>query len=142
MQSLLRPVVASTANDEDSGSSSSSSSPSPPSGDAPRGPVPVLHIRRAEGVFSETGLAVWGAALVLAEFALAQPNLVARGNRIGGEVSVFDPAIVAGLAERGIDLVPGQGEDSGVHAVLIREGGRVDGGYDPRREGVVLIGTP
>jgi len=74
--------------------------------------------------------------------ALAQPNLVARGNRIGGEVSAFDPAIVEGLAERGIDLVPGQGEDSGVHAVLIREGGRVDGGYDPRREGVVLIGTP
>jgi len=81
----------------------------------------------------------WGLPM---QEALAQPNLVARGNRIGGEVSVFDPAIVEGLAERGIDLVPGQGEDSGVHAVLIREGGRVDGGYDPRREGVVLIGTP
>ena len=73
--------------------------------------------------------------------ALALPNLVARGNRIGGEVSAFDPAIIAGLAERGIDLEPGQGEDSGVHAVLIRDG-RVDGGYDPRREGVVLVGEP
>ena len=47
---------------------------------------------------------------------------------------------MAGLAERGIDLKPGQGEDSGVHAVMIRDG-KVDGGYDPRREGVVLVGT-
>ncbi|MEL1251849.1 gamma-glutamyltransferase [Aurantiacibacter gilvus] len=81
----------------------------------------------------------WGLPM---QAALAQPNLVARGNRIGGEVGDFDPAIVEGLAERGIDLLPGQGEDSGVHGVLIREGGRVDGGYDPRREGVVLVGEP
>ncbi len=80
----------------------------------------------------------WGLSV---QEALAQPNLVARGNRIGGEVSRFDPAIIAGLAERGIDLQPGQGEDSGVHAVLIRDG-EVDGGYDPRREGVVLVGEP
>jgi len=80
----------------------------------------------------------WGLPM---QQALAQPNLVARGNRIGGEVSAFGPAIVQGLAERGIDLEPGQGEDSGVHAVLIRNG-RVDGGYDPRREGVVLVGEP
>ena len=38
---------------------------------------------------------------------------------------------------RGIDLKPGQGEDSGVHGVLILNG-EVDGGFDPRREGVVL----
>lgn len=72
--------------------------------------------------------------------ALAQPNLVARGRSVGAETSLFPPAVVAGLAERGIVLRPGQGEDSGVHGVLIREGGRVDGGYDPRREGVVLLG--
>jgi gamma-glutamyltranspeptidase/glutathione hydrolase len=72
--------------------------------------------------------------------ALALPNLVARGAAIGGEVDEFAPGVVAGLAERGIDLKPGQGEDSGVHAVMIRDG-KVDGGYDPRREGVVLVGT-
>jgi gamma-glutamyltranspeptidase/glutathione hydrolase len=33
--------------------------------------------------------------------------------------------------------VPGQGEDSGLQGVMIRDG-RVDGGYDPRREGRVL----
>jgi gamma-glutamyltranspeptidase/glutathione hydrolase len=81
----------------------------------------------------------WGLPM---QEALAQPNLVARGNRVGAETGLFPPEVVAGLAERGIRLTPGQGEDSGVHGVLIREGGRVDGGYDPRREGVVLIGKP
>ena len=69
--------------------------------------------------------------------AVAAPNLVARGLNFGGEVTKFTPEILAGLSERGIDLRPGQGEDSGVHAVMIRNG-RVDGGADPRREGVVL----
>jgi gamma-glutamyltranspeptidase/glutathione hydrolase len=72
--------------------------------------------------------------------ALALPNLVARGPNFGGEVDEFAPGVVAGLAARGIDLKPGQGEDSGVHAVMIRNG-KVDGGFDPRREGVVLVGT-
>jgi gamma-glutamyltranspeptidase/glutathione hydrolase len=69
--------------------------------------------------------------------AIAQPNLVARGANFNGEVTKFPPAALAGLRARGIDLKPGQGEDSGVHGVLIRNG-RIDGGYDPRREGVVL----
>jgi gamma-glutamyltranspeptidase/glutathione hydrolase len=69
--------------------------------------------------------------------ALAAPNLVARGIRFNGEVTKFSPGHLAALREKGIDLRPGQGEDSGVHAVMIRDG-RVDGGFDPRREGVVL----
>jgi gamma-glutamyltranspeptidase/glutathione hydrolase len=69
--------------------------------------------------------------------ALAEPNLVARGPNFQGEVDKFSPAILEGLRQRGIDLKPGQGEDSGVTAVLIRNG-RIDGGADPRREGVVL----
>lgn len=79
----------------------------------------------------------WGLPM---QEALAQPNLVARGSWVGAETDRFPPEVVAGLAERGIKLTPGQGEDSGVHGVLIRKGGVVDGGYDPRREGVVLIG--
>lgn len=70
--------------------------------------------------------------------ALALPNLVARGQSISGEVGKFAPGVVEGLAARGMTLKPGQGEDSGVHAVLVRDG-RIDGGYDPRREGRVLI---
>lgn len=84
------------------------------------------------------GAVYWGLPM---QDALALPNLVARGNRFGAETKAFDPAIIAGLAERGIVLAPGEGEDSGVHGVLIRNG-RVDGGYDPRREGVVLMGKP
>jgi len=69
--------------------------------------------------------------------ALAAPNLVARGTNFQGEVTKFPSEILDGLRQRGIDLRPGQGEDSGVHGVLIRNG-QIDGGFDPRREGVVL----
>jgi len=72
--------------------------------------------------------------------ALAAPNLVARGANFNGEVTKFNPEMLAALKAKGIDLRPGQGEDSGVHAVMIRDG-EVDGGYDPRREGVVLLPT-
>jgi gamma-glutamyltranspeptidase/glutathione hydrolase len=70
--------------------------------------------------------------------ALAAPNLVARGPNFNGEVTKFSPEILEGLRQRGIQLKPGQGEDSGLTGVLIREG-KVDGAADPRREGVVLI---
>jgi gamma-glutamyltranspeptidase/glutathione hydrolase len=69
--------------------------------------------------------------------AIVEPNLVARGANFNGEVTKFSPQVLEGLRARGIDLKPGQGEDSGVQGVLIREG-QIDGGYDPRREGVVL----
>ena len=69
--------------------------------------------------------------------ALAAPNLVARGANFQGEVTKFSPSVLEGLRQRGIDLKPGQGEDSGLTGVLIRDG-RIDGGADPRREGVVL----
>ena len=71
--------------------------------------------------------------------ALAQPNLVARGDTFQGEVTKFAPAVLNGLAARGIVVRPGQGEDSGVHAMIVRGGGRYDGGYDPRREGKVVV---
>ena len=69
--------------------------------------------------------------------ALAAPNLVARGPNFQGEIDKFSPRVLDGLRQRGIDLQPGQGEDSGVTGVLIRSG-RIDGGADPRREGVLL----
>ena len=73
--------------------------------------------------------------------AIALPNLVARGGNFQGEVSKFPPEVLNGLRQRGIDLKPGQGEDSGIQGVMIRNG-RIDGGYDPRREGVVLTLPP
>jgi gamma-glutamyltranspeptidase/glutathione hydrolase len=80
----------------------------------------------------------WGATM---QDAIAAPNLIARGSSFNGEVDKFPPQVLAGLAERGIILKPGVGEDSGVHGVLIRDG-RIDGGFDPRREGVVLTLQP
>ena len=78
---------------------------------------------------------MWGEPM---QQALAEPNLVARGSSIGGEIDKFSPAILDALRARGVDVKPGQGEDSGVHGVLVREG-RIDGGYDPRREGRVIV---
>jgi gamma-glutamyltranspeptidase / glutathione hydrolase len=73
--------------------------------------------------------------------AIAVPNLVARGANFQGEINKFTPEVLDGLRQRGIALKPGQGEDSGVHGVMIRDG-RIDAGADPRREGVVLILPP
>ena len=70
--------------------------------------------------------------------AIAAPNLVARGPNFQGEITKFPPTVLAGLRARGIELKPGQGEDSGVHGVLVRNG-KIDGGYEPRREGRVII---
>jgi len=87
---------------------------------------------------SLVGAIDWGLPM---QQAIALPNLVARGASFQGEVGKFPAEVLAGLRQRGIDLKPGQGEDSGVHGVLIRDG-RIDGGADPRREGVVLTLPP
>jgi gamma-glutamyltranspeptidase/glutathione hydrolase len=106
--------------------------------------------RRFAGAFGSPGgsaiLAYVGKTMVGAvlwklpvQQAIELPNLVARGSNFGGEVDKFPSGVVEGLKARGVLLRPGQGEDSGIHAVMIREGGRIDGGFDPRREGVVLV---
>jgi gamma-glutamyltranspeptidase/glutathione hydrolase len=77
----------------------------------------------------------WGLPM---QEAIALPNLVARGSSFNGEVTKFPAAVLSGLTDRGITLQPGQGEDSGVHGVIVRNG-RIDGGFDPRREGRVLV---
>jgi len=69
--------------------------------------------------------------------AVALPNLIALGDRYNGETAKFAPGVVQGLAERGMTLTPGRGEDSGLHGVMSRDG-VLSGGADPRREGVAL----
>ncbi|MCJ8191000.1 gamma-glutamyltransferase family protein [Sphingomicrobium aestuariivivum] len=83
------------------------------------------------------GATYWGLTM---EEALALPNMIARGERVGAEADKLPQDVIDGLARRGVTLVPGQGEGSGVHGVIIREDGTIDGGADPRREGVVLVG--
>ncbi len=69
--------------------------------------------------------------------AVALPNLIAIGDRFGGETSKFSPAVAQGLAARGIPISEGRGENSGLHGVMVRDGA-LEGGADPRREGVAL----
>jgi gamma-glutamyltranspeptidase/glutathione hydrolase len=69
--------------------------------------------------------------------AIALPNLVARGDNYGSEPELFAPGVVAGLAAKGVPLTVGRGENSGLHGVLVKNG-KLTGGADPRREGVVL----
>jgi gamma-glutamyltranspeptidase/glutathione hydrolase len=68
--------------------------------------------------------------------AIALPNLIARGNAVFGETDKFAPGVVDGLAARGVAVQGGfVGENSGLHGVEVRDGA-LDGGADPRREGV------
>jgi gamma-glutamyltranspeptidase/glutathione hydrolase len=81
------------------------------------------------------GVLDWGLSV---QDAINLPNLIARNASFSGEADRFQPGIVEALRGRGVDVRPGQGEDSGLHGVFLRNG-RLDGGADPRREGVVLI---
>ncbi|WP_324751142.1 gamma-glutamyltransferase [Sphingomonas sp. LY54] len=78
------------------------------------------------------GLVDWDLSM---QQAIALPNLVARGNAFNGEAAKMPPAVTSGLKARGITVVAGSGEDSGLHGV-IRRGATLDGGADPRRDGV------
>lgn len=78
----------------------------------------------------------WG--LPMAD-AVALPNLVARGERYGAELDKFTPAIVEGLAARGVTLGSGgAAEGSGLHGLMVTPRG-LEGGADPRREGKAEI---
>ena len=69
--------------------------------------------------------------------AVALPNLIANGDRYGAEVEGLGPQVVKGLADRGMAFATGRGENSGLHGIMAR-GGTLEGGADPRREGVAL----
>jgi gamma-glutamyltranspeptidase/glutathione hydrolase len=68
--------------------------------------------------------------------AVALPNLVALGDNYISEPKKFAPGVVDGLASMGMTLRGGLGvEESGLHGVIARSDG-LEGGADPRREGV------
>jgi gamma-glutamyltranspeptidase/glutathione hydrolase len=78
------------------------------------------------------GLLAWNLPL---QQAIDLPNLIARGQDFYGEVAKFPPEVLQGLAARGIELKGGRGEESGLHGVVVRGSGAVEGAADPRREG-------
>jgi gamma-glutamyltranspeptidase/glutathione hydrolase len=70
--------------------------------------------------------------------AIALPNLVTRGAGFASETDRFDPGMLEKLDALGFDLRPGQFEESGLQGVRVRGDGTLEGGVDPRREGVAL----
>lgn len=73
-----------------------------------------------------------------AQEAVNLPNIIARGDTIGVEVDVPQgPESSALLREAGYDVQDREGENSGLHVIVVREDG-LEGGADPRREGVAV----
>lgn len=72
-----------------------------------------------------------------AQDAVDFPNIVARGERVRVEVNV-EPgkAIADDLAERGYNVQERDGENSGLHIIVVRPN-ELDGAADSRREGIV-----
>ncbi|QBX37188.1 gamma-glutamyltransferase family protein [Brevundimonas sp. S30B] len=78
------------------------------------------------------GVLDWGLPL---QQAFDLPNLVVRGESVGADTALFDPAVRDALADAGMALRPNASETSGLHGGVWRNG-RWDGGADTRREGV------
>ena len=85
------------------------------------------NLKAMVGVFS------WGLSM---QEAINLPNLVSRGDNFSGDAEKFGPDMVAALNARGVLVKTGQYETSGLHGVIVRPGGVLEGGADPRREGV------
>ncbi len=85
------------------------------------------------------GLLAWKLPL---QQAINLPNLVARGEDYFGEAAKLSPAVIAGLAARGITVKSGRGEESGLHGVVLHADGHDEGAADPRREGVFRTVAP
>jgi gamma-glutamyltranspeptidase/glutathione hydrolase len=65
------------------------------------------------------------------------PNIIARGQKV--RVEVKDPAgkeIAEDLKSRGYDVLEREGENSGLHIIVVHPD-RLDGAADSRREGIV-----
>jgi len=76
----------------------------------------------------------WG---MLAQDAVDYPNIVARGERVRVEVNVEPGKTIAGdLAERGYPVQEREGENSGLHVIVVRPD-ELEGAADKRREGIV-----
>lgn len=79
------------------------------------------------------GVLDWGKT---AQEAAALPNVIARGQRVSVEIGVPGGQEASdALQERGYLVQERGGENSGLHVIVVREDG-LEGGADPRREGV------
>jgi gamma-glutamyltranspeptidase/glutathione hydrolase len=79
------------------------------------------------------GVFYWGLNM---QQAVSLPNVVARGETYSGDADLFGPEMLAALNARGVNVKVGQIEGSGLQGVIVRPGDMLEGGADPRREGV------
>ncbi|MEM7662428.1 MAG: gamma-glutamyltransferase [Pseudomonadota bacterium] len=81
------------------------------------------------------GVLDWG---MTAQEAADFPNIIARGQPVNVEVDRGDGQAIADmLKERGYEVRERRGENSGLHVIVVRDDG-LEGGADPRREGIAL----
>jgi len=80
------------------------------------------------------GLIDWDLSM---QEAIELPNVVARGPAIRAEEGLA-PEIIAALKAKGWNLQENAGENSGLHGIRVLPDGGLEGGADPRREGVAL----
>ena len=73
--------------------------------------------------------------------AIDLPNVIARGDSIRIEQDRMEPAVWNALTAMGYKLTPIQGEESGLNGFILPGDGTVNGGSDPRREGVFVRGS-
>ena len=71
--------------------------------------------------------------------AVELPNLVARRGKVRIEKERAAPELIEGLREYGFNVDESAGENSGLSVILRRADGTLEGGVDPRREGVIEV---
>ncbi|QFU75895.1 gamma-glutamyltransferase family protein [Halioglobus maricola] len=78
----------------------------------------------------------WG---MTPETAVAYPNIIARGDKVRVEIAMEEgKALANALKARGYNVEEREGENSGLHLILV-EDGELKGAADPRREGTVGV---
>ncbi|MDA0955795.1 MAG: gamma-glutamyltransferase, partial [Proteobacteria bacterium] len=83
------------------------------------------------------GVQDWGLSV---EEAVSFPNITARGAAVRVETGVAPGAeLAASLRAAGFDVQEREGENSGLHVIVVTEAG-LAGAADPRREGNVMSG--
>jgi gamma-glutamyltranspeptidase/glutathione hydrolase len=82
------------------------------------------------------GVLDWGMS---AQEAVDYPNIVARGEMVRVEINAEGgQAIADDLTERGYKVQESEGENSGLHIIVVNPDG-LDGAADKRREGIVAV---
>ena len=72
----------------------------------------------------------------MSQEAVDLPNIIARGDTVGVEVDrEGGPEDAETLRQMGYDVDEREGENSGLHVIVVRDDG-LEGAADPRREGI------